>query len=73
MFTKVLKKFFTDSVQYENKRATELNALIGEDREMLNDILNTARRAPAAFLQDLFGAAALVVLLVGSLYLPALT
>ena len=40
---------------------------------MLNDILNTARRAPAAFLQDLFGAAALVVLLVGSLYLPALT
>lgn len=40
---------------------------------MLNDILNAARRSRATFLEDLVGAAALIVLLVGSLFLPVLT
>lgn len=39
---------------------------------MLNDILTAARRSRATFLEDLIGAAALTVLLVGSLFLPAL-
>ncbi|SLN73452.1 hypothetical protein PSM7751_04044 [Pseudooceanicola marinus] len=40
---------------------------------MLKDFIQVARRSPSALVQDLFGAAALVVLLLGSLYLPALT
>lgn len=39
---------------------------------MLNELLRVARTSPSALLQDIFGAVALGVLLLGSLYLPAL-
>ncbi len=40
---------------------------------MLTEMLNVVRRSRATLAQDMLGAAALIVLLVGSLYLPALT
>ncbi|MGR3322836.1 MAG: hypothetical protein ACU0DK_12990 [Pseudooceanicola sp.] len=38
---------------------------------MLDQIANTARRARGTLLQDAIGAASLMLLLVGALYLPA--
>ncbi|WP_375690589.1 hypothetical protein [Pseudooceanicola sp. LIPI14-2-Ac024] len=40
---------------------------------MLNQIMTTAKRTRATLLQDAIGAASLMLLLVGALYLPSLT
>tara|TARA_R110000868_G_scaffold408790_3_gene692747 strand:- start:120741 stop:120956 length:216 start_codon:yes stop_codon:yes gene_type:complete len=71
LFTYVLKKFFTWGNLCENKEATL--AMMERNWTMLNDILNAARRSRATLLEDLLGAIALTVLLVGSLFLPVLT
>lgn len=40
---------------------------------MLTEILNVVRRSRSTLAQDMVGAVALVIMLLGSLYLPALT
>ena len=69
-FTNVHKKFFTDCFQYENKEAT--NEFMPRSQKMLNEIKSVIARSQDTLLQDAAGAAALMVILVGGLYLPGL-
>ena len=70
MFSNVLKKFFTDAVQYENKVATD--GYFARGTQMLTQIITVIRRSNDTLLADAFGAAVLMVLLVASLHLPTI-
>lgn len=69
-FANVLIKFFTKGFRNENKGATEVNG--NEDPPMLTQIKTAARRSADTLLGDFIGGAALIVTLVGGLYLPGL-
>lgn len=67
LFANVLKKFFTGGKRNENKGATKTEATM----TTLRTIKTIATRSQDTLLQDAVGAAALVVMLVVALYLPA--
>ncbi len=69
MFHKVLKMFFTLLTKYENKRET--HGFRGRC-EMLHQMRIAAIRAQETIIGDALGALALLVTLVGALYLPGL-
>ncbi len=68
LFTNVLKKFFTGPSKNENKEATEVR----QESTMIHQIKSAAARSSDTLLGDAIGAAALMVMLVGALYLPGL-
>ena len=67
MFANVLKKFFTASVENENKGATKTEAPM----TTFKTLKSIALRSQDTLLQDAVGAAALVVMLVVGLHVPA--
>jgi len=67
LFANVLKKFFTWGGENENKGATKTEALM----TTLKTLKSIATRSQDTLVQDAIGAAALVVILVVGLYLPA--
>jgi hypothetical protein len=66
-FTKVLKKFFTDTDKNENKGGTTASR---RRDPMFHQIKTAASRARDTIVLDAIGAAALMITLVGALYLP---
>lgn len=64
LFTNVRKKFFTIREGRENKEATKKRS------STMQDIKDVILRSRGTLVQDAAGAAALVVMLVGCLYLP---
>lgn len=67
LFRFVLKKFFTNGEENENKEATKTEALMST----MTQIRRIAGRAQYTLIQDALGAAALVVMLVVGLHLPS--
>jgi hypothetical protein len=67
LFANVLKKFFTDGKENENKGATDTEFTM----TTIKSLKSIATRAQDTLLQDAVGAAALLVMLVVSLHLPS--
>ena len=67
MFSNVLKKFFTERKEYENKVATGM-----KETEMAQQIKAAFARNQNTLLQDAIGGVALCVSFVIALYLPGL-
>ncbi len=70
MFANVLIKFFTRPSEYENKAATQR---VKQDVAMIDALHTALTRRPASLAQDFAGAAAILVILVVGLNLPALS
>ncbi|SFS10892.1 hypothetical protein SAMN05444714_1253 [Yoonia litorea] len=68
MFTNVLKKFFTLTVGYENKVATEHS----RNTAMAEEIKLVLTRSRETIVADALGVVALMVLLIVGLTLPGL-
>ena len=68
LFTNVLKKFLPGRLIFENKEATRIR----KAPPMLTDLKDIFARSSATLLQDLAGAAALVLMLFVGLNLPML-
>lgn len=76
MFANVLKKFFTERLQFENKRATNAARPLPDPRKEgafeMQDLKETFARNASTLPYDFAGVAALVVIFFTGLSLPSL-